>query len=153
MHSIQQAKRSLTNLGLKGMNLGHRVVLVGSGGRLFNRFGGMATVELHTVGRKSGKPRRTLLTAPISDADRVVIVASRGGDDRHPDWYFNLQAQPDVELVIDGQSRLVRARTATPAEKESLWPTIVAAFKGYDGYQRRTDRDIPVVICENRAAV
>ena len=79
---------------------------------------------------------------------RYVLVASKGGDDRHPLWYLNLVAHPDIELTIRGKTLPMRARTATRAEKAELWPTIVAAYKGYEGYQRNTDRDIPVVICE-----
>jgi len=105
---------------------------------------------LHTVGRKSGKPRSTMLTAPVIDGDRVVLVASKGGDDRDPDWYRNLLAHPGIELTMAGRRRPMRARPASPAEKAELWPRVVAAYQGYGGYQRRTDRDIPLVICEPR---
>jgi deazaflavin-dependent oxidoreductase (nitroreductase family) len=81
----------------------------------------------------------------------VVLVASKGGDDRDPQWYRNLSANPDVEVTIDGSTRKMRARTATPDEKAALWPDIVAAYKGYDGYQKRAEREIPVIICEPRA--
>ena len=84
----------------------------------------------------------------MHDARRVVLVASKGGDDRNPDWYQNLQSHPDAELVINGERRAVRARTASAAEKAELWPKIVAAYDGYADYQQRTNRDIPVVICE-----
>jgi deazaflavin-dependent oxidoreductase (nitroreductase family) len=57
-------------------------------------------------------------------------------------------ANPDVELTIAGTTRAMTARTATAAEKQELWPQIISTYKGYAGYQRRTDRDIPVVICE-----
>jgi deazaflavin-dependent oxidoreductase (nitroreductase family) len=93
-----------------------------------------------------------LLTAPVHDEQRTVLVASKGGDDRHPDWYRNLVAEPDVEITVNGTTRPMRARTATAAEKAELWPAIVAAFSGYAAYQRRTDRDIPVVILEPRPA-
>ena len=63
---------------------------------------GMPVVELHTVGRKSGQPRSTMLTAPVTEGDRVVLVASKGGDDRDPDWYRNLIAHPDIELTMAG---------------------------------------------------
>jgi len=89
-----------------------------------------------------------MLSAPILAHDRVVLVASKGGDDRHPQWYLNLVAHPEVELRIRKATFRMRARTADPAEKSELWPTIVAAYPGYAGYQRRTERDIPVVICE-----
>jgi deazaflavin-dependent oxidoreductase (nitroreductase family) len=77
-----------------------------------------------------------------------VLVASKGGDDRNPDWYRNLQSHPDAELVIHGERHKIHARTADASEKAELWPKIVAAYKGYAGYQERTDREIPVVICE-----
>ncbi len=108
----------------------------------------MPAVELRTVGRKSGKPRATMLTAPIVDGERVVLVASKGGDDRDPDWYRNLAAHPDIELTIAGERRSMQARTASAEEKADLWPKIVAAYKGYGGYQQKTNRDIPVVICD-----
>ncbi len=134
----------------KGMNLVHRAALRATGGRLGKQVFGMPAVELHTTGCKSGQRRSVMLTAPILDPGRVVLVASKGGDDRHPDWYHNIVDQPDVEVTIDGETIPMRARTASAAEKAELWPTITAAYKGYAGYQRRTERDIPVVICEPR---
>jgi deazaflavin-dependent oxidoreductase (nitroreductase family) len=134
----------------KSMNVGHRFIWKISGGRLLKSPFGMPAVELHTTGRKSGQRRTVILTAPILDEDRIVVIASKGGDDRHPDWYTNLVAQPDVEITRDGVTKPYRARTATPEEKAEMWPTVVQAYKGYAGYQKRTDRDIPVVICEPR---
>ncbi|WP_459092141.1 nitroreductase/quinone reductase family protein [Homoserinimonas sp. A520] len=133
---------------MKAMNLLHRAVLKLSGGRVGWKLGQMTAVELHTIGRTSGRRRSTMLSAPISDRDRIVLVASKGGDDRHPQWYLNLVAHPEVELTIRDETLRMRARTATAAEKADLWPTIVKVNPGYAGYQRRTDRDIPVVICE-----
>jgi deazaflavin-dependent oxidoreductase (nitroreductase family) len=127
---------------------GHRTLLTLTGGRFPRSLLGMEPVELHTIGRRSGQRRSTLLAAPILEADRVVVVASKGGHSDHPDWYKNLAAHPDVELTVDGRTRPMRARTATPAEKAELWPVIVERNKGYEGYQRNTERDIPVVICE-----
>ena len=135
---------------MRVMNRVHRTVLALSGGRLGWTIGAMATVELHTIGRKSGLRRSTMLTAPIHEGGRYVLVASKGGDDRHPSWYANLVAQPDVELTIRKVTRPFRARTASAAEKAALWPRIVTAYPGYGAYQGRTDRDIPVVICEPR---
>jgi deazaflavin-dependent oxidoreductase (nitroreductase family) len=110
----------------------------------------MPVVELHTVGRKTGRARSTLLTAPLVDGDRVVLVASKGGDDHDPDWYRNLVAHPDIELTLAGERRAMRARTASAQEKADMWPRVVAAYKSYGSYQRRTARDIPLVICEPR---
>jgi deazaflavin-dependent oxidoreductase (nitroreductase family) len=145
-------KEALTDLGMKTMNLAHRGLLFASGGRLGRSFGSMPVVELRTIGRTSGKQRSTMLTAPVHSDDRYVLVASKGGDDRHPQWYLNLKAGPEVELTVNGETLPMTARTASAEEKAELWPDIVAAYKGYAGYQKRTDRDIPVVICEPRPA-
>jgi deazaflavin-dependent oxidoreductase (nitroreductase family) len=142
------AIETATDLGAKTMNLVHRVALRASGGRLGTRVFGMDALQLHTVGRRSGQRRSVMLTAPILEPDRIVLVASKGGDDRHPDWYGNVVAHPDVEITRHGVTTPWRARTATAEEKAELWPRIVAAYKGYAGYQQRTERDIPVVICE-----
>ncbi len=144
-------RTSLTDLGMRAMNGVHRMLLALSGGRLGHQIGRMPVVELHTIGRVSGRRRSTLLTAPIHGEGRYVLVASKGGDDRNPQWYANLTANPEVELTVDGTTSRYRARTATPLEKETMWREIVASYSGYAGYQRRTDRDIPVVICDPEA--
>jgi deazaflavin-dependent oxidoreductase (nitroreductase family) len=143
-------RQHLADFGLKTMSRAHLSVVHLTGGRVLGSTFGMPAVELHTVGRKSGRPRTTMLTAPVVDGDRVVLVASKGGDDRDPDWYRNLVANPDIELTMAGRRRPMRARQASPDEKAALWPAVVAAYRGYAGYQRRTERDIPVIICEPR---
>ena len=110
----------------------------------------MPIVRLRTTGRRSGRPRTVVLSAPVIDGDRVVLVASKGGDDRHPGWYRNLVADPAVELTVRGVTRPMSARTADAGERAELWPRVVAAFGGYAVYQRRTAREIPLVICEPR---
>src|SRR5579859_2109807 len=105
--SVQQ---QLADIGLKTMSRVHRVILRTTSGRVLNSAFGMPVVELRTVGRKSGLPRSTMLTAPVIDGQRIVLVASKGGDDRDPEWYRNLMAHPDAELMVHGQRRLVRAR-------------------------------------------
>lgn len=131
------------------MNRLHRGVLSLFGGRVLGSFSGMPVVELYTTGRKTGQRRMTMLTSPIHDDTRVVLVASRGGDDRDPAWLLNLTANPSVEVAFVGHAPApYQARVATPTEKASIWPEIVSVYKGYAGYQKRTDRDIPVVICE-----
>nr|WP_064570296.1 nitroreductase/quinone reductase family protein [Gordonia sp. LAM0048] len=130
------------------MNAAHRIVLRVSGNRLLANPFGMPVVALHTVGRRSGQPRSCYLTSPVHDESRIVLVASKGGDDRNPDWYHNLMAHPRAELTVHGQRRHIRARAAAPDETAELWPRIIAAYRGYANYQKRTDRDIPVVICD-----
>ncbi len=89
-----------------------------------------------------------MLTTPIADGDRIVLVASKGGADRHPAWYLNLVADPDVEVTTSAGHRRMVARTADPDERAALWPRIVRRYSGYRRYQERTARVIPVVICE-----
>ena len=108
----------------------------------------MPVVILTTTGRRSGRSRRTMLTAPLVDGNRVVLVASYGGDPRHPAWFLNLVDEPRVGLTLGGQIRPMRARVASAEEKVELWPAIVGAYRGYGAYQRRTDRQIPVVVLE-----
>ena len=131
---------------MKGMNVVHRGVAAVSGGRLGTSVMGMTAVELHVIGRASGRRRSVMLTAPIYEPERVVLVASKGGDDRHPEWYRNLVADPDVELTVGGVRPHRPGRAADAAERAELWPGIVTAYRGYADYQRRTEREIPVVV-------
>jgi deazaflavin-dependent oxidoreductase (nitroreductase family) len=85
-----------------------------------------------------------------SDAGNLVIVASKGGNPRHPAWFHNLRANPDVTIQVGSKRRPVRARVATPQERARLWPKVVATYGGYKGYQERTEREIPLVILEPR---
>lgn len=133
--------------GAQVLERGHRLLLAVSGGRFPKSVLGMESVELHHLGRTSGKRRSTLLTAPVFHEDRIVLVASKGGHDDHPDWYKNLRANPAVEITARGTTRAMIARTASAEEKHDLWPSIVKAYSGYASYQRNTSRDIPVVIC------
>lgn len=138
-----------SDLGLKAMNAVHRGVLKLSGGRLGWRLGSMPVVELTTTGRTSGEPRTVMLTSPVQEGDTVVLVASRGGDDHHPAWFLNLQAEPRVEAKVQGADRRTyTARAATPEERERLWPQVTAAYRGYANYQRKTDREIPLVLLD-----
>jgi len=139
---------AIKDTGARVTGLLHRNLLRLSGGRVGGRAFGMPTVMLETVGRKTGQRRTTVLTSPIQEDGRVVIVASYGGDDRHPSWYLNLRDNPEVELTMNGQARSMRAHTASADERTELWPKVVAAYKGYGQYQERTDREIPLVILE-----
>ncbi len=138
-----------SDLFLKWMNGSHRLIQKASGGRFGWEAAGMPVLELTTTGRKSGQPRSVMLTSPVQEGDGFVVVASRGGDDVHPAWFLNLQADPAVEVKLkDGRARTMRARVATPEERERLWPQVTARYKNYADYQRRTDREIPLVLLE-----
>lgn len=141
-----------SDLALKTMNAVHRTILKISGGRVGFRFAGMPVLELTTTGRTSGQPRTVILTSPARVGEALVIVASRGGDDRHPAWFLNLQSDPHVQVAVQGgPSRPMLARVATPQERDALWPQVVAAYKNYAGYQDKTDRVIPLVLLEPQA--
>lgn len=116
-----------------------------TGGRLGGGAGKVPMLLLTTTGRRSGK-RRTTPLGYLPDGDRRILVASFGGDDRHPQWYLNLEAHPEAEIQVGSGTQLVRAATATPEEKAELWPRVIELYSGYEGYQRRTTRDIPLVI-------
>jgi deazaflavin-dependent oxidoreductase (nitroreductase family) len=108
---------------------------------------GMNDLLLTTRGRNSGKLRRTALVY-ARDGERYVLAASNAGADRHPAWYLNLVADPNVTVQVGAQTCPARARTATAKEKPRLWELIVATMPSYQGYQEATTRDIPVVIIE-----
>ncbi|MCU1477991.1 MAG: hypothetical protein JWQ64_2684 [Subtercola sp.] len=105
---------------------------------------------LTTQGRKSGEWRRTALIHG-EDEGRQIIVASLGGAPKHPVWYLNLQANPEVYLTVGASSFYGTARTATPEEKPALWQKMVAIYPDYADYQVKTDREIPIVIIDPKA--
>jgi F420H(2)-dependent quinone reductase len=120
-----------------------------TGGRIGHRFPGTAPMLLlDHVGAKSGK-ERTIPLLYLRDGDDIVIVASKGGYPKHPAWFHNLRANPDTTIQVGSERRPVRARVAGPTERERLWPKVLKTYSGYGDYQRRTKREIPLVILEN----
>jgi deazaflavin-dependent oxidoreductase (nitroreductase family) len=120
-----------------------------TGGLLGHRVGRLKLLLLDHVGSKSGKR----YTSPLlygQDGDNFVVVASKGGSVKDPAWYRNLVAHPDNEVQVGRRRIDVRARTATAAEKPRLWKIMADQWPGYNGYQRNTDREIPVVVLEPR---
>jgi F420H(2)-dependent quinone reductase len=121
-------------------------------GMVGHRFpGAPPMLLLDHVGARS-EIRRTLPLVYVDDDPDIVLVASKGGHPRHPAWYHNLRAHPDTIVQIGSERRPVHARVATAGERERLWPKAVATYAGYEGYQRRTQREIPLVILEPRPA-
>ena len=119
-----------------------------AGGRFVGRIRKAPVLLLTTTGRRSGA-RRTTPLLYLRDGDGLAIVASFGGSPTHPAWYLNLTAHPEVRVQV-GRSRFAAtARTATPAERERLWPQLVELYPGYEGYQEKTSREIPVVLLES----
>jgi F420H(2)-dependent quinone reductase len=123
----------------------HVAIYRASKGKVAGSMDGRQVSLLTTTGRRSGKQRTTpVMTFPHEDG--LVLIASNGGSDRTPSWYGNLSAHPEVKVQSGAQVGTMTARTASPAEKTQIWPSIVASAKRFGDYQSKTSRDIPVVI-------
>jgi len=108
---------------------------------------GTSVLLLTTTGRRSGEPRTTPLIYGRS-GDDYLVVASKGGSPAPPGWFRNLSERPEVEVQVLGDRFRARARQATAEEKPAMWEEMVGHWPAYDDYQRRTDREIPVVVLE-----
>ncbi|CAN5673011.1 nitroreductase family deazaflavin-dependent oxidoreductase [soil metagenome] len=112
-------------------------------------FYGVPSLLLTTIGRKTGNRIRTALYYDRF-GDAYVVVASSGGAANHPQWYLNLDANPEVEVQVMADKFDAIARTATPAEREILWPQVVKLFPQYAVYQTKTEREIPLVVLDRK---
>jgi deazaflavin-dependent oxidoreductase (nitroreductase family) len=108
---------------------------------------GSTILILTTTGRRSGEPRKNALIFRPHD-DAYLIVASKGGAPESPDWYRNLEADPEVQVQVKGDKFRARARTATPEERPELWREMLEVWPDYADYQTKTSREIPVVVLE-----
>jgi deazaflavin-dependent oxidoreductase (nitroreductase family) len=120
-----------------------------TGGERGYHWRGATILLLTTDGRVSGE-RRTTPLIHRTDGDRWIVVASKGGAPTNPGWYENLRANPDVTIQVLGEEIPVRASTAEGDERERLWSLMTEVWPDYDGYQTRTDREIPVVVLTRR---
>jgi deazaflavin-dependent oxidoreductase (nitroreductase family) len=125
----------------------NRVFYEISGGTLGGKLRGAPVLLLTTTGRETGKPRTVPLLF-LADTNDYILVASSGGAPDNPGWFRNLQANPAVEVQVKRERKPMRARVATAAERERLWPRVVAMYSPYEQYQSRTAREIPLVILE-----
>jgi F420H(2)-dependent quinone reductase len=129
---------------------GHTAVYRLTGGLVGHHVpGAPPMLLLDHVGAKSGKKRTTPL-AYLEDGQDIVIVASKGGHPRNPAWFHNLVANPNTTIQVGSKRRPVHARVAQGEERERLWERVVELYGGYRDYQRRTDRQIPLVVLEPR---
>lgn len=122
-----------------------------TGGRIGQRIPGVpgSMCLLDHVGARSGVKRTTPLLY-VRDGEDVVLVASKGGFPRHPAWFHNLKANPETTVQVGGERLHVRARVATPEERERLWPKAEEAWPGFRTYRARSEREIPMVVLEPR---
>lgn len=128
----------------------HQWVLVHSDGRIGASIGGRPILLLRTVGRRTREPRTNALLY-VRRGDGFAVVASTGGGPRHPGWFHNLKAVPDVEVQVGRRRIPVRARVADGEERAALWREANRVNGGqYDTYQSRAERVIPVVVLEPR---
>jgi deazaflavin-dependent oxidoreductase (nitroreductase family) len=125
----------------------HITEYVETDGEKGHEWRGVHTLLLTTRGRKTGALHRTALIYG-QDGDRYMIVASNGGAPKHPNWYLNLSANPEVELQVGADKFKARARTANAEEKPRLWEIMAKLFPNYIQYQEKAARQIPVVILE-----
>ena len=122
----------------------HTGVYRASGGRFGGEMQGNPVLLLETTGRKSGRKRTTPLLY-LPDGRNMVIVASKGGAAKHPAWWLNLRANPETVVQVGPRTREVRAEETAGEDRARLWERLVAMYPGYADYQRRTNREIPVV--------
>ena len=131
------------------VNVGNKIdpyLMRATGGRVKSTISAPTVLLTHT-GAKSGKKRSTPL-AYFTDGDNVILIASRGGHRNHPSWYYNLTANPEVELWTKGGGGNYRATEAEGAERERLWELATEFYPGFAKYQERAgDRRIPVIVC------
>jgi F420H(2)-dependent quinone reductase len=139
------------NWGLLGRLMdGHTAIYRATGGRIGHRTPGLPpALLLDHAGAKSGTKR----TSPLvygRDGANFVLVASKGGYPKNPAWFHNLVANPDTSVQVGSRRQDVHARVATPEESARLWALMLGVYSGYADYQRRTEREIPLVILEPR---
>jgi deazaflavin-dependent oxidoreductase (nitroreductase family) len=129
----------------KGITGTHAAIYRASGGKVVGRMFNSPVLLLITTGRKTGKERTTPLLY-LEDGENLVVVASVGGAPKHPDWYWNLIADPEARVEIGDRTLRIRAQEAQDEEKSRLWARLAEMYPPYEDYQKRTKREIPVLV-------
>lgn len=134
----------------QAMQASHLAIFRLSGRRLGTHIGSLRVLFLHHYGAKSGVERISPLLY-VEDGKNLAIIASKGGHQKHPAWFHNLKAYPDVRVEMRGEVRNVKARVAEGEEREKLWRKAAKVWPDYERYQQRAPhRKIPVVVLEPR---
>lgn len=148
MDSLDWVERNWPLLGR--MMQGHTAIYRASRGLIGHRFpGAPPMLLLDHVGARSGTRRTSPLVYTL-DGQNLVLVASKGGYPRNPAWFHNLRANPDTTVQVGSSHRDVHARVADAEERARLWPMVLKTYGGYAAYQKRTEREIPLVVLEPR---
>lgn len=137
-----------SDFAFKALNRFHGAAIAMSRGKIGWTGAKMPVLELTTIGRRSGLPRTVLLTAPWQDGDRMALIASAGGNDKHPAWLLNLRENSSVTVRTADGARKMKARIASGEERQEIWNASISEFKHYAAYESKTDREIPVVVLE-----
>ena len=116
-----------------------------TGGMIGASIVGRRHLLLTTTGRKTGVQRTTPLMY-LADGENLVVIASNGGNPRHPAWWLNLEKNPQAEVQVKNEKKRVTAEEATGEERERLWRAVVEVYAGYEDYRKTAEREIPVVI-------
>ena len=132
---------------MKAMSRSHIFLNKLTGGKLFNTLAGDEVCFVSMTGARSGRNiTMPLMYVPYNDG--VLLVASLGGAPKHPVWYYNIAKNPDISVKHRGKVMKLRARLATAEEKPVLWPVCDSHYAPYADYRARTERDIPIFVCE-----
>ena len=142
---IEHRKSSGFRIAMKGLGTLHRWLYRVSDGRLGKTFFGSPILLLTTTGRRTGRPRTQPLTY-LPEGNRLIVVASNGGQPNHPAWYLNLRASPQVSVQLGDRTRAMIAQRTEGDERARLWSRVVEEYPAYAQYQLKTDRQIPVVV-------
>ena len=130
---------------LRAFMAGHTALYQLTGGRIGGKMGRLRILLLTTTGRRSGLPRTVPLVF-FEDGERLVVIASKGGDPKDPLWWENLKKDPSAHVQVGAERRRMRARLASVEERARLWPRVNSENPAYAGYEKRTTREIPIVI-------
>jgi len=143
---ISPTQERIASVFIRWMTAANTWIYRATGGRVGNKFmRGAPVCLITTTGRKSGQ-RRTVALIYLQDGEDVILVASKGGMEHHPQWYLNMEAHPDVEVEMGTAVTPMKARRASDEEKAAYWPRLVEIYPDYADYQARTTRNIPVMV-------
>ena len=142
MSSVARTSRRLLGKVMTGT---HAAIYRATDGRVAGRMFDSPVLLLTTTGRKTGTERTTPL-AYVEDGQNLVVIASNGGAPYHPAWYLNLRANPEARVLVNDRNVRVRAEDARGEERRRLFSRFVEMYAGYENYQRRTKREIPIVV-------